>query len=150
MVDKYELIIFCNGSEIYCKPVIDALEKNRKYFAHKLYGDFTLFQNIQFSVKFYEILLSGYTRSLKDLIIVDCHVGTFSLNMFNGIPISPYICTKISDKDNELPLLALYLDTLVSNKNINTEIRDHIAKIAFSKRSIHKKSSDSSENQYTE
>ena len=118
-ISKYfEVIIFCEGLEIYCAPVLDALEKGKKYFAHRIYGDHLLFENQHASVKYYNFLL-GYGRSNKNAIIVDCDVAKYCLNMENGIPVTPM---KDDGKDVELVYLAKYLEGIRRSVNIAEEI----------------------------
>lgn len=112
--ESFELIVFCSGSELYCSPVLDAIEAKRKYFAYRLYGSHVLFENQKFSVKYYDFLMAG-SRSVQDTIIVDCDVGTYCLNLSNGVPVSPFV----TGSDFELVHLAKYLEGMRDAKDVS-------------------------------
>ena len=116
---KYEIIVFCNGSDLYCKPVLDYIEKERLYFAHRAYGSYVLFENPTFSVKYYDFLMCD-GRDSNNSVIVDSHVGTFCLRIANGVPVLPYSDTEKGDE--ELIGLAKCLDELAISANISAAI----------------------------
>ena len=110
---RFELIVFCKGCELYCSPVLDAIEHNTKYFAHRVYGDHALFENPKFSVKYYDFLLTD-GRSVDSTIIVDSNVGAYCLRLYNGLPIRPYL----RPDDTELIHLAKYLEEVRGARSV--------------------------------
>ncbi len=120
---QYEIIVFCNGSPLYCKPILDFLEKDRTYFAHRIYDSHVLFENPSYAVKYYDFLISK-DRSLDNLVAVEAHVQTFALLMACGVPIEPFGSMK--KEDEELVKLGKYLDELADVESINMKIKDTV------------------------
>ena len=94
-----------------------------KYFSHRLYGNYVLFDNQYSSVKYYDFLLT-YGRTKENTIIVDSGVNTYCLNLYNGIPTSPFI----NEHDVELISLAKYLEEIKEVPNVEKHIRSTIEK----------------------
>lgn len=92
---------------MYCGPVLDHLEARGLHFDYRVYGNHVLFENQNYSVKYYGFLISN-ERTLKNTIIIDCHVTTYCLNLENGIPISPFN----GNPDKELIVLAKFLSMI--------------------------------------
>lgn len=124
---KFELIIFCKGSELYCKPVLDFLELKTRYFAHRLYSNYVLFDNQNFSVKYYDFLLT-HGRTPANTLILDCGVETYSLCLHSGVPVLPYT----DEHDIELVHVAKYLDELSKVGNIEETLRNSLNKCGLS------------------
>ena len=120
---KYELVVFCKGSELYCKPVLDSLEAKTNYFTHRLYGNHVLFDNQTFSVKYYDFLFT-HGRTNDNTIIVESEVESYCLNLFNGIPISSFN----EKSDTELISLAKYLEDINKSPSIEKTIIASIKK----------------------
>lgn len=131
VADKFELVIFCAGSPAYCEPVLDAVERDKKYFAHRIYSEHVLFQNANFPVKYYDFLFSC-GRSKDDTIIVESDVATYCLNMFNGVPICPYKNVRTDVYDTELAYLARCLDELRKASSVSETIAAYIRDAALS------------------
>ncbi len=112
---NYEIIVFCNGSPLYCSPVLDFIERKKKYFAYRLYNNHVLFENATFSVKYYDFLLSE-PRTIHNTVIVESHVGTYSLLINSGVPVTPY--NSASGTDQELVLLAGFLERILFEDSI--------------------------------
>ncbi len=112
--------MYCSGGDLYCKPILDCIERDCSYFAHRVYGTHVLFENSSFSVKFYDFLLS-HGRSPANTIIVDSHVATFALNVRCGVPAAQF-ADPAAKSDDELVRLARYLDTLSECENISETI----------------------------
>ena len=123
IASRFELIVFCKGSELCYKPILDYLEANMKYFSHRLYGNYVLFDNQYSSVKYYDFLLT-YGRTKENTIIVDSGVNTYCLNLYNGIPTSSFI----NQHDVELISLAKYLEEIKEVANVEKHIRSTIEK----------------------
>ena len=119
----YEIIVFCNGGSIYCSGILDRIESQKKYFAYRLDNTHVVFENTNFSVKFYDVLF-GAKRTINNTVIVDSNVGSYSLNLFSGIPMLPYKTYDPTDK--ELIHLANYLDTLAKCDSIQCTIKEKV------------------------
>ena len=129
MSKDYELIVFCNGCELYCSPVLDAIEHNHKFFAHRIYGDHALFENQEYSVKYYSFLFAS-GRNSNNTIIVDSRVGIYSLKLLNGAPILPFT----GEGDHELISLTKFLEDLRSVKSVH-ETFEYAIRTAFNVKS---------------
>lgn len=116
---NYEIIVFCNGSPLYCSSALDYIERHQKYFAHRLYNDHVMFENSAFSVKYYDFLFDDH-RTLQSTVIVETHVATYSLLMNSGVPIAAYNPGNLMDK--ELVRLAGFLDRLLAEDSIPSYI----------------------------
>ena len=117
--EKYEIIVFCSGSSLYCKPVLNYIEEEKKIFSHRLYNSHVLFDNSSFAVKYYDFLLSE-GRTVDNLVIVEVNPASYSLIMCSGIPIAPYKVSQTNDQ--ELARLANYLEFLASSSSIHQTI----------------------------
>ena len=120
MSEKYELIIFCNGEEATCAAVVDYIEQRKQYFVFRFYSRHALFENANFTIKYYDFLLKG-TRSLENTLFVESIVATYCLHLFNGIPIRPYVIENWSD-DKELVYLAKSLLDLAKAPSLQLAI----------------------------
>ena len=125
---KYEIVIFCGGSQLYCTPVLNFIEEKRKYFAHYISNDYVLFDNANFTVKYYDFLLHK-PRTLKNTVIMESHVATYSLLLYSGIPVSIYKSICIADK--ELIEIAKFLDILAESEDINKTIRQKVQEAIY-------------------
>lgn len=114
----FELIVYTASDSKYANIVLDAIEKNKKYFAHRLYSEHCLKEDKKYSFKYLELLCQ--TRNLKNVIIVDNTVSNFAIYIRNGIPIKDYRC---ENDDIELIHLANYLTKFVEVDDIRELIR---------------------------
>ena len=117
---NYEIIVYCNGSSLYCKPVLDYIERDNTYFAHRLYQTHILFENSSYAVKLYDFIFSE-GRNEDNTVIVEANVATYLLNMHSGVPISPFDPSKTNDM--EFIRIAKYLDKLATCPSITKEIQ---------------------------
>jgi len=120
---KFELIVFCKGSEMYCKLVLDLLESEKQYFSHCLYSNYVLFENQNFSVKYYDFLLTN-GRTLSNTVILDCGVEPYCLCLYNGIPVLSFE----NEHDTELIHVAKYLDDISKSKDIKKTLTNSLSK----------------------
>ena len=107
----YELIIFTAATEDYANPIIDAIEKDEKYFEHRLYRIHTTIINNDFVKD-----LSKLGRDLNRTIIVDNMKQNYKNQPDNGITIRPFW-----GKDVEDTALVDLLDILekIAKNNMN-------------------------------
>ncbi len=124
---KYELVVYSSGSDICCQPILDYIEQTRKYFDRRVYGNLVVFENACFSVKLYDFLLSG-SRDYSNTVVVEACAATFALCARSGVPITPFkpVYNDPQDEDDELVLLARYLDTLSSCEDVGKEISQQV------------------------
>ena len=122
--NKFEIIVFCSGSAIYAKPILDFIEIDKQYFSHRIYGTHLLFENPAYPIKFFEFLF-GNGRSYDNTVLVEAHVQTFSLWVACGVPIKPFVGA--DEADNELIKLSKYLNKLITVKSIHKEIKSLIS-----------------------
>ena len=104
--DKYIIVVFTASHSTYADAVLNFMDPNNQYFKYRLY------RNNCTSVKFegkeiYIKDLSVFKNiDLKNIIIIDNSVVSFTYQLNNGMPILPYYD---SERDNELICLAYYL-----------------------------------------
>ena len=82
---KCELIIFTASSQEYADPLIDEIEKSKKYFSKRLYRQHTILIGDTYVKD-----LTKLGRDLSKIIIVDNEKSSFSLQQKNGILIKPF------------------------------------------------------------
>jgi len=122
MQDYYELIVYTSADKDYADEIIDFIESDRQYFAHRLYNSQCLIKENLYVFK--ELDLLCYNRNLKNILIVDNIVRNYSLDIKNGIPILDY---EGSTDDLELVYLASYLRKLANEDNPQEAIRADLA-----------------------
>ena len=81
----YELVSFSNESKYSSEPIINIIEKKKKYFDYNLYRE-----HLDFIGKEFIKDLSKLGRDIKKVIIVDNISNNFRLNPENGIQIKPF------------------------------------------------------------
>lgn len=113
----YELILFTAASEQYAEIVLQSFE-GHQFFDHILSRKQCLhiFQR-QVFIKDLSILLGG--RVIRDIIIVDNKIESYSSNLENGIPIISYYG---QDGDDHLKKLAKYLLRLKEASDVREKI----------------------------
>ena len=107
----YELIIFTAATEDYANPIINAIERDEKYFEHRLYRMHTTIIDNDFVKD-----LSKLGRDLNRTIIVDNMKQNYKNQPDNGITIRPFW-----GKDVEDTALVDLLDILkkIAENNMN-------------------------------
>ena len=81
----YEIIIFTCSTKEYASPILDKIEKDKKYFSGRLYREDNVIINNEY-IK--DISLLG--RDIEKIIIVDNMIQNFRLQKENGILIKWY------------------------------------------------------------
>ena len=119
----YELIIFTAATQDYADPIINAIEKEEKYFDHRLYRMHTIIIDNDFVKD-----LSKLGRDLNRTIIVDNMKQNYKNQPNNGITIRPFW-----GKDVEDTALVDLLDIL---KNIAEQDMDVISGLKYYKEDI--------------
>lgn len=108
-IEEYDLVLYTASCKEYADPIIDHIEKERKYFKLRLYREHC----ISYS-NFYIKDLSIFNRPLKDVIIIDNNIFSFSHYLSNGILISSFY-----NDSNDLDLISLIEFFRCSIKNEN-------------------------------
>ena len=119
---KCELIIFTTSTQEYVDPLIDEIEKEKKYFVKRLYRQHTVLIGDKFVKD-----ISKLGRDLARTIIVDNEKSSFSLQKRNGILIKPFSGEENMDLalDN---LVVILLKIIQSNyKDIRVELENNKA-----------------------
>ena len=93
IVKYYELILFTSATQDYADALIDAVEKEKIYFDHRLYREYTVILDNDFVKD-----LSRIGRPLDKIIIVDNMPQNFRLQKENGIMIKPFWGEDSSDR----------------------------------------------------
>ena len=119
----YELIIFTAATQDYADPIINAIEKEEKYFEHRLYRMHTIIIDNDFVKD-----LSKLGRDLNRTIIVDNMKQNYKNQPYNGITIRPFW-----GKDVEDTALVDLLDIL---KKIAEQDMDVISGLKYYKEDI--------------
>jgi len=126
VVKYYELVIFTAATQDYADPILDAIERRKKYFDFRLYRQHTIIIDEDFVKD-----LSRIGRDLKKTIIVDNLPQNFRLQKANGIFIKSFF-GEDSD-DNALIDLIPILIGIVENNPVDItkpllNFRDEILK----------------------
>ena len=102
VVKYYELIIFTGATEDYANLLIDAIDENKSYFAHRLYRQHMIIIDNEFVKD-----LTRIGRPLDKIIIVDNMPQNFRLQKENGINIRSFWGEDIYDTalNNLSPIL---------------------------------------------
>ena len=105
--DKYIIIVFTASHQTYADAVLDFMDPGKKYFPYRLYRNNCTTVKVNGKEIYIKDLSLFKNINLKDIIIIDNSVVSFTYDLNNGIPILPYYN---SVQDNELLCLACYLN----------------------------------------
>lgn len=122
MRERYELVVYTSADQGYADVVIDCIESEQQFFAHRLYQAQCLRKEGLYLFKDLEILCSN--RVLSDIVLVDNLVRNYSLAVRNGVPIVDY---KGAFDDCQLVHLAGYLRKLASEPSLPEAINKDFA-----------------------
>ena len=124
----YELIIFTAATEDYANPIINAIEKDEKFFEHRLYRMHTTVINNDFVKD-----LSKLGRDLNRTIIVDNMKQNYKNQPDNGITIRPFWGKDVEDTAL-VDLLVILKQIAENNMNVITGLKyfkeDIISKVS--------------------
>ena len=105
--DNYIIIVFTASHKTYADAVLDFMDAGRSFFPYRLYRNNCTSVKIENKEIYIKDLSLFKNIDLKNIIIIDNSVVSFTYNLNNGIPILPYYD---SIQDNELLALAYYLN----------------------------------------
>lgn len=123
---NFNVILFTAGHKIYAEAIINHLDPKKEYFHLRLYRD----SCIEFKNFFIKDLSILPTFGLKDLIIVDNCLFSFSRSLTNGILISTYYN---EENDSELSNLMGYLENNVVDCKDIRSINENVFKFESTK-----------------
>ena len=134
----YELISFTTATKIYAEPILDIIEKNKKYFSYKFYREHAIIRDNNLIKD-----ISRIGRDMSKILLVDNMSHNFYLNEDNGILIYPFY----NENNQDTSLLELkrilitiyyknYKDIRVAIKDFKNEI---IMKVSCNSNSFNKK-----------
>jgi len=112
------LVVYTASHQLYADPIIDLIEKGNSFFSLRLYRQNCIKTKLQDETIYVKDLRIFKGVDLKDIIIIDNSVLSFSFHLDNGIPILPFYENK---QDNELYVLMNYLMYLNSFNDVRTE-----------------------------
>ena len=114
----YEIVIFTAGTKDYADPILDIIEKDKKFFSFRLYRNHTIVMG-----NYYIKDISRLGRDLDKVIIVDNMPQNFRLQKDNGILISSFF----GEDENDNALFNLK-KVLVRIYEENDDVRNCIRK----------------------
>jgi Dullard-like phosphatase family protein len=124
-----ELITFTSASKEYAVPIIQEIEKPKKFFDYYFFREHTVIYGNDFVKD-----ISRIGRDIKKIIIVDNSENNFKLNLDNGIKIAPFYGDKNDNVLYELKNLIFliysqnYDDLRVALKDYKNEILQKISR----------------------
>ena len=113
----YELILFTTSTEYFSKPIINAIEENKKYFDFVFYREYAIIVGNDFVKD-----LTRVGRALDSTIIVDNMPQNFRLQKENGIHIKPFF----AQDPNDNTLLEL-TEILINIAKSGVDVREGLA-----------------------
>ena len=122
--NHYNIVVYTASHQSYADAVLNYLDKENKYFQHRLYRNHCVqceVDGIKFYVKDLDTLNKFY--NLKDVVLIDNSVLSFAYHLNNGIPIVPF--TEQKD-DTQLLMLAYYLVSIAPFDDLTQENKKHI------------------------
>jgi Dullard-like phosphatase family protein len=122
--DKYHIVIFTASHQSYADAVLNFMDPEKKYSKYRLYRNNCVLNEVD-GVKFYVKDLGIFDQyyNLKNIILIDNSVLSFSYHLDNGIPIVPYYD---ADEDGELEILGYYLLSIYEYDDLRKANQKHI------------------------
>ena len=113
----YELILFTTSTEYFSRPIINAIEENKKYFDFVFYREYAIIVGNDFVKD-----LTRVGRPLDSTIIVDNMPQNFRLQKENGIYIKPFY----AQDPNDNTLIDL-MNILIKIAKSGVDVREGLA-----------------------
>ena len=149
--EKYVIIVFTASHKTYADAVLDFMDPGRSFFPYRLYRNNCTSVKVDGKEIYIKDLSLFKNISLKDIIIIDNSVVSFTYHLNNGMPILPYYD---SNKDNELICLAYYLNGIFEYEDLR-EANKKFVKLEYYKKKaienlkIEEEDDDDEEEEYT-
>lgn len=100
LAEIYELAVFTAAEQTYADKIIDHIDPDRKYFAHRLYRQHCMERSatkpgssdtsVGSSKLYIKDLRIISDRALNDIILVDNSILSFGFQLDNGVPICSF------------------------------------------------------------
>jgi CTD small phosphatase-like protein 2 len=116
--NDYHCIAYTASEKCYADKVLDHIDPESKIFQYRLYRNNCVKVEHESKTLYIKDLRIINNVDLKNLIIIDNSVLSFSFQLENGIPILPYYDNK---DDSEMKFLVKYLKHLSNNVDIRVE-----------------------------
>ena len=110
--EKFDLVVFTASEKFYADPIIDYIEKNKKYFKMRLYREHCIF--IEPGIYIKDLTIFKQYKKLEDVIIVDNSLFSFANQLNNGILVTSFFDDK---NDSFLYNVKEYLDMIKDVKD---------------------------------
>ena len=143
--DKYIIIVFTASHQTYADAVLDFMDPGKKYFPYRLYRNNCTSVKVNGKEIYIKDLSLFKNINLKDIIIIDNSVVSFTYDLNNGIPILPYYD---STQDNELLCLACYLNGIFEYNDLREANKKYIKLEYYKQKAIDNLSVDEEEEEY--
>ena len=114
----YEIILFTISTEFFAKPIIKAIEENKKFFDFVFYREYAIIVGNDFVKD-----LTRIGRPLDSTIIVDNIPQNFRLQKENGIYIKPFF----AQDPNDMTLVDL-MNILINIAKSGNDVREELGK----------------------
>ena len=129
--DLYEIIIFTNGTKIYCDKIIDLIDPKRENIKYRLYRSHSINKDNDIYLK--DLSLLG--RDLSKIIIIDDLKKNYKLQEDNGLPITswmgnlndtelkdliPVLRRIVIDEVEDTRKIIIKIKKILSNKNTDS------------------------------
>ncbi|CDW84172.1 nli interacting factor-like phosphatase family protein [Stylonychia lemnae] len=111
----FQVIVFTASHKAYADAILDYIDPENKYFQYRLYRENCVQTKEGYYIKDLRILNN---RDLRDVVIIDNSVFSFSFHIDNGIPIIPFYADK---EDEEMLHLIYYLNCLTSVEDVRVQ-----------------------------
>ena len=119
----YEIILFTFSPKEYADSIVDVIEKDEKYFEHKLYVQHASYNNGKFVKD-----INDLGRDIKSTIIIEDNINNvYKSNLDNTICIKPFY-GECNNEKNTLQLLGNILNKVRYDAEITGDIRKSIMK----------------------
>ena len=119
----FELILWTGATRQYADPIINSIEKYKKYFSFRLFREYSTFTD-----GIYIKNLNNLGRDLSKVIIIDDKSCSFSAQKENGILIKPFF-GELNQNDYELIELIPILFSII--KECSDDVRIGIRKYKY-------------------
>lgn len=107
--NQYQIVVYTASHKFYSDPILDYIDPNNEYFKYRLYRNNCSSVKYEGKELYIKDLRIFKNINLKDIVIIDNSVLSFTYHINNGIPIMPFYNDCM---DKELLIIAEYLKFL--------------------------------------
>ena len=112
-----QVVIFTASHQTYADAILDYLDPDNKFFQYRMYRQHCVLTPEGLYVKDLRVIRN---RHLKDMVLVDNSVYSFSYQIDNGIPIISFYD---DPRDEELVHLMFYMKSLTESDDVREQNR---------------------------